>query len=76
MRAAVAPPLDEHLLTPAPTGSTAPGPEEVRLSGWRQQEAFAGATAEVAGPGGPSRLLVGFMNVDGDWRITFVEPLP
>jgi hypothetical protein len=71
-RAAVAPPLSEHLPTLASGASTV----RVSLSGWQVQGSFAGADAVVHTAEGPIHLMVGFRSVDGIWRITFAQRVP
>jgi hypothetical protein len=74
VRAALSPALAGHLPGPgavAPAGSTV----DLEAGSWNRYGLHAAATGLLTVPGQPPRrVTVGFVLVDGRWRVTVMEP--
>lgn len=73
-RAALSPALDEVLpagTTPTPTSTTL----QLEPDSWGQRGSYASAFGQLTAPGqAPQRFFVGFVQRDGRWRVTTLEP--
>jgi hypothetical protein len=71
-RAMLAPGLDQEL----PAGALFPAGSTIKLDarGWHQTGDYAAADGTLREPGAPAaRVEIGFMQVSGQWRVTFEE---
>ena len=71
-RAMLAPGLDQDL----PAGALFPPGSTITLDaqGWHQAGDYAATAATLREPGAPdTRVEIGFMQVSGQWRVTFEE---